>query len=822
MIALIIGGGVCLITQQGEKIATGLLSRGNLETLDRMAAALERMGRPEGHMMRARIHVYDGDLEGAAEQYRLVPETDPRKPILMRFVELFEGYDDDRQKVFDLINRQSPDRRGAIEILNRHDTVVLEGKPRCQSLFLRGFLLTREGDFGPALKDFEAIDGKYPALQPYIDFYIAKCQRHSGNPEEALDRFKTLSKGVSTLLVTSLAQLEAGELLLLSGDVKKGIEMLEEIRLDSPVSPAGPAGLYALIAYFEETDPDKVWEFTDTLLANHQSAPEALLVASDLYSRLTADCRVGGKDVSLETVLDAGYVHLASGQLGTARDIFNKLIEHLKDAEARKAYGEDNARLVEEEAEYGLGRVAYGLGKHSDCRSILEKLGRRSQRSSIKARCLFRSGLSCQKQRPLLDNRAINYFKQTIEIESEQKPYALWELGETYTRLRKYDSAKKYLEQLVMEYPEHEQAAYAIRELIAFASRDKDDQRVIELADLMKKHHIHSQWLAMAGYFKGQSLLRLNLSNQALDTFRETASAFRSSYYGYRSRPHVIDFTTAGHGEGLATFKFVDGVYDRSIPSGEKGFYLGAELLDCLVYPLAQAEFEHQLARPLTLRRNQDSRDFHYSAPLAGSALYMLMEIQHDFDNTQEVIRLSKEIIRNNLEQELTLYQQEKMREMAWPLMFFKEVTEVDEKYRQEPALALAVIRRESAFDPGAVSTSNARGLMQVLPRTGQTIARRLKIRPWNTDRLHEPAINVLFGSYVLYENELLFPDGVEYALGAYNGGVGRMRGYISDLPRDDLDLFIEMIYIRESREYIKWVLRNREVYREMLGELNK
>lgn len=102
-----------------------------------------------------------------------------------------------------------------------------------------------------------------------------------------------------------------------------------------------------------------------------------------------------------------------------------------------------------------------------------------------------------------------------------------------------------------------------------------------------------------------------------------------------------------------------------------------------------------------------------------------------------------------------------------------------------DPSLVLAVIEVESGFDNFAVSPVGALGLMQILPSTGEALARRLGI-PWRGSRtLFDPVANVELG--VAYLDELRERFGhLPTALTAYNWGPGRIGRWVrsgSTLP---------------------------------------
>jgi soluble lytic murein transglycosylase len=126
--------------------------------------------------------------------------------------------------------------------------------------------------------------------------------------------------------------------------------------------------------------------------------------------------------------------------------------------------------------------------------------------------------------------------------------------------------------------------------------------------------------------------------------------------------------------------------------------------------------------------------------------------------------------------------------------------------------LILGLIRQESAFDGKARSRSNARGLMQILPSTGRTLARTERIRNYNAAKLFDPEINILLGTRHL--TSLLKRYGsTELALAAYNAGSSRVDRWVSLFGKEDPAQFVEQIPFGETRNYVKQVLSNKAFY---------
>ncbi len=134
-----------------------------------------------------------------------------------------------------------------------------------------------------------------------------------------------------------------------------------------------------------------------------------------------------------------------------------------------------------------------------------------------------------------------------------------------------------------------------------------------------------------------------------------------------------------------------------------------------------------------------------------------------------------------------------------------------------DPMLVAGVIRQESGFQPDAVSRAGAVGLMQVLPKTGRKLARRLRLR-YARARLFDPEYNLTLGT--LYLADLLATQGsTEAALAAFNAGEERVAAWQAERGYDEPAEFVESIPFTETREYVQIVMRNAAVYRLLYGK---
>jgi soluble lytic murein transglycosylase-like protein len=132
-----------------------------------------------------------------------------------------------------------------------------------------------------------------------------------------------------------------------------------------------------------------------------------------------------------------------------------------------------------------------------------------------------------------------------------------------------------------------------------------------------------------------------------------------------------------------------------------------------------------------------------------------------------------------------------------------------------EPALIFAIMRQESAFNPGAISNAGARGLMQLMPATAVSVSDG-QLQRRDRDKLKDPEQNLTLGQrylQLLIEHESI-QGNLLITLAAYNAGpTNALRWHRGRDHRDDPLLFIEAIPFGETRTYVQRVLANYWIY---------
>ena len=127
---------------------------------------------------------------------------------------------------------------------------------------------------------------------------------------------------------------------------------------------------------------------------------------------------------------------------------------------------------------------------------------------------------------------------------------------------------------------------------------------------------------------------------------------------------------------------------------------------------------------------------------------------------------------------------------------------------RVTKTFAMAIARQESAWNPMAQSSANARGLMQLLPSTAQKTAENQQL-PYNGESdLFKPLNNILLGAAHLNELNAKYPNNRILIASAYNAGANRVEKWLARANgKLAMDEFIASIPFFETRGYVQNVL---------------
>ena len=148
-----------------------------------------------------------------------------------------------------------------------------------------------------------------------------------------------------------------------------------------------------------------------------------------------------------------------------------------------------------------------------------------------------------------------------------------------------------------------------------------------------------------------------------------------------------------------------------------------------------------------------------------------------------------------------------------FPRPHSEQVYKYSNKYGLDVLLVYSLIREESRFNKYAVSSSNARGLMQLIRGTASDSARAVGLHQYNFDMLFDPEVNVELGSFYLRKVLDRYNGEIPLGLASYNAGPARVSEWVDEIGYSNFDEFIEKIPFTETRNYVKRILRSYGAY---------
>lgn len=164
----------------------------------------------------------------------------------------------------------------------------------------------------------------------------------------------------------------------------------------------------------------------------------------------------------------------------------------------------------------------------------------------------------------------------------------------------------------------------------------------------------------------------------------------------------------------------------------------------------------------------------------------------------------------------------EEMRPDEWdvfyPLAYWDIIKQESRARSLDPYQVAGLIRQETVFNPRAVSSARAYGLMQLLVPTAITTARRVGMdRSITMESLFEPRLNIQLGT-AFFKDQIDKYGRIEYVAAAYNAGPNRVVQWRASLPLQ-IDEWQEAVPFRETRLYIQGVVRNTLQYRRLYDD---
>ena len=136
-----------------------------------------------------------------------------------------------------------------------------------------------------------------------------------------------------------------------------------------------------------------------------------------------------------------------------------------------------------------------------------------------------------------------------------------------------------------------------------------------------------------------------------------------------------------------------------------------------------------------------------------------------------------------------------------------------------EPAYVAAVILAESSYNPQAVSSVNAQGLMQIMPETGEWIAGKFD-ETYVEGCLFDPETNIRYGCWYLGYLLRRYDGDKTCSTAAYHSGQGTVDGWLKDPEYSTDGRTLNIIGGPRANTYVGRVLEYYEKYTQLYANL--
>lgn len=446
-------------------------------------------------------------------------------------------------------------------------------------------------------------------------------------------------------------------------------------------------------------------------------------------------------------------------------------------------------------------------------------------------------------------NEALRIYKSVISKyrSGPSIPGVLYNMSNLYWNLGKYNKAIEYSQKVINKYPSSahaEKAYYAIGRIHGQGKNYK--KAIAQFRKLTKKYkkgpfaigaHWYIGWInymkgnygeaarkfSMAAsrfddyqfrdkflYWAGKANEKNGDDESARDFYKRAANEYPYSFYGHRGKARlgkksggkvkIVDPFLQRNLEGVRSYN----VEQVKMDSEDRFHFVRMKELTAMGFQQDAVEEIRFLARKVSIKTPEKI--------LWVANLYLK---SGGYKKTLAIIE--------GFFREISVEEQVKLRTEYWrhyyPLAYNELVLKSAGSFKIDPFFIEGLMRQESSFNPDAFSRSGAIGLMQLMPATGENEFRKRYKGKFEEGLLFDPVINVTLGSqHIAYLLKKSRGDPV-IALAGYNAGLTRALKWKKNLITSDIDVFIEMIPYRETKKYVKKVLRNYFNYIMMYGE---
>ncbi|MBK7995730.1 MAG: transglycosylase SLT domain-containing protein [Blastocatellia bacterium] len=659
--------------------------------------------------------------------------------------------------------------------------------------FLRGYLHYNKSDFSVSAKLFDAdFISQGSVLSDYALYYQGRSYREIGEFNKAIATFSQLAEKYPDSLLARNAEIAVGEITLNQlNDANTAIKKLSRLT----DSKDATALFLTAQAYEKLQKTDLAVEFYKKLYFQVPQSSEADLAEKRLIEQKYLP---ETSKSSYELYQTRAQELFRAGQYARTTETYTSLKTNFPN------------QAVSANNELELGISFYKLNRFREAVTPLQNVSNSNKEDYLQARYYLANSYLKQKQMGQFAEVA-NQVLTTLKPSSEQAASLLGAMVEYY-QIANESLATRYRNQLIQNYPNSKEA-----DEISYkpAWKIHQQKRYAEASEALVEHLANipnTDFRGPAIFWAARNAEKAGQPSKAVALYEALLKRYKYNYYGYLTEQYLGQLKK----QGVKAQKAAEGSQlARAIENLKPASPLPETATDKVVPYLKKAEQLHEIG--LDDQAFSEIEFVRKEFPTSHKVNFAQAAIYRDRgENFRAVDTLKK------AHPDYSIYQgdevSQEVYDIFFPLIEWETIQTEAKRHGLDPYTVAGLIRQESVFDPRAKSRANALGLMQLLPSTGQLVARKQGAGKITNEQLYNPKLNIQLGT--AYLAEMLDKYGkIEYAAAAYNGGPGRVSKWLTTLPTSNIEDWVESIPITETRLYVFGVIRNSQQYKRIYGK---
>jgi soluble lytic murein transglycosylase len=734
---------------------------------------------------------------------KLVTSTSTKKkrktvsPRVRRVRQAFVASGSLRPMAQQLLQDRTPNAYAGVEAYaRRHAKSKEDADAGALAWLVIGYARTLDHDYGKAIDPLNRAKAGASELGDYVAYYLGDAYLNTAHNAEALSTLADFSKNFPDSLLIRDAHLVYASALLEENRPQDAAALLEKDR-----APVRSDLEFAIgRAYEAAGDNQKAESAFRNVYFNLPNSIEADAAGRELH-------KLGVSGSVAERHTRADLLFKAKHYADAAHD-YHDLVEEVSPADRPQV-------------QLALAGALEKSGQSHEARQLLTTMGVQNV-GDAEAERLY---LLSETERSTSDEDAVQRTLNELRQFGPTSPWleqALLSAGNMYLLKRDYDRAIDYYRELQQRFPNggHASSAHWKAAWLTFRQGRTDEAR--QEFEQQIALYPDSAEVPNALYWRARLAEEDGNPAMARAFYQKLSDRFRNYYYAELGRARLKGLASTGDGSSKQ-----GPIRDASLKETEPHY----PLLD-RVSPLSTAGKITATDPPDDNLRVERARLLSNGA-LVDAAVRELQAAASQVDGTwapPEMARVYQdggrydrgiEIMKHSTPNYFAVDLPDLPRpywEALFPKAYWTDLRKYSVLNGLDPYLVASLIRQESEFNAGALSHANAVGLMQLLPKTGKTVAKQVKLRGYSAPQLFTPAVNLELGTRYFKDMVDKYNGQFEYALAAYNAGTDRVGDWLGEGHFRDPQEFVESIPFTETREYVQAILRNASVYRQLYG----